>query len=70
MKPKKALQIGMPARVHRTRSYYPHLRGEVGTIIQEYGDASHRVFEVRFPDGSTKLFWDYQLEEVEPHSIN
>ena len=39
-------------------------RGAVGTIKKRYGVPEYTAFEVLFPDGRTKLFWEHQLEEA------
>lgn len=41
-----------------------HRQGSVGTIKKRYGTPDDRAFEVLFPNGQTRLFWDHQLEEV------
>jgi len=42
-----------------------YLRGWVGEIKQSYGDASYAVFEVRFSNEQTELFWPADLEIAE-----
>ena len=42
----------------------PSLQGARGTIQKRYGVPEYTAFEVLFPDGRTKLFWEHQLEEV------
>jgi hypothetical protein len=46
----------------------PSLQGSVGTIKKRYGIPEYTAFEVLFPDGRTKLFWEHQLEEAEESS--
>ena len=40
------------------------LQGSLGTIQKRYGVPEYTAFEVLFPDGRTKLFWEHQLEEA------
>ena len=61
-------QVGMRVRVQADYRD-PQRRGSVGTIQKRYGVPEYTAFEVLFPDGQTKLFWEHQLEEVrEPSS--
>ena len=46
----------------------PHLQGALGTIQKRYGIPEYTAFEVLFPDGRTKLFWEHQLEEAKEPS--
>jgi hypothetical protein len=39
------------------------VQGSIGTIKKRYGVPEYTAFEVLFPDGRTKLFWEHQLEE-------
>jgi hypothetical protein len=38
-------------------------RGKVGTVVGCYGGGEHRAVDVRFPDGTQRLFWPQDLEE-------
>lgn len=59
---KRVLQTGSRVRVHEAHD--PHLRGRVGTIERQYGEIHYAVFEVRFDDGRSELFWHYELSEA------
>ena len=38
-------------------------RGMVGTVVGCFGGEEYRAVDVRFPDGSQRLFWPQDLEE-------
>jgi hypothetical protein len=59
------LRIGTKVRVQEEYSRNLYLRGWVGEIKQSYGDASYAVFEVRFSNEQTELFWPADLETAE-----
>lgn len=59
---KRVLQTGSRVCVHEAHD--PYLRGRVGTIKRHYGDIDYAVFEVRFDDGRSELFWHYELSEA------
>jgi hypothetical protein len=42
-----------------------HRQGRVGRINKCYQVPDYEAFEVVFPDGQTKLFWEHQLERAE-----
>ena len=67
MKPEEA-SVGMRVRVKKAYRK-PQLRGAVGTIVQSYGHPDCVALEVRLADGSSQLFWDHELEEVEEPSV-
>ena len=46
----------------------PSVQGSIGTIKKRYGVPEYTAFEVLFPDGRTKLFWEHQLEEAKEPS--
>jgi hypothetical protein len=48
----------------------PSLHGAFGTIQKRYGVPEYTAFEVLFPDGRTKLFWEHQLEEAREPSLH
>lgn len=39
-------------------------RGMVGRVVGCYGGEEHMAVDVRFADGSCRLFWPEDLEEV------
>jgi hypothetical protein len=39
-------------------------RGLVGRIVSRYGGEEYMAVDVRFPDGSRRLFWPEDLEEL------
>ena len=39
-------------------------RGLTGTISGRWGDPEYLALDVRMEDGSSRLFWHYELEEV------
>ena len=59
---KRVLQTGSRVRVHEAHDSY--LRWRIGTIARHYGDINYAVFEVRFDDGRSELFWHYELLEA------
>ena len=40
------------------------LRGMRGRIIQRWGHPEYLALDVRLEDGSSSLFWHYELEEA------
>jgi hypothetical protein len=40
------------------------LRGLTGRIIERWGHPEYLALDVRMKDGSSSLFWYYELEEV------
>jgi hypothetical protein len=46
------------------KDHDPYLRERVGTITRHYGDINYAVFDVRFDDGRSELFWPYELLEA------
>jgi hypothetical protein len=57
------VQIGMLVRVNE-RDRNPHLRGQVGTVKQRYGNDSYAAFEVLFWGKILELFWHHELEDA------
>lgn len=39
-----------------------HLRGQVGTISKRWGDPHYAALDVLLDNGTSQLFWHYQLE--------
>ena len=39
-------------------------RGLMGTISGRWGDPEYLALDVRMEDGSSRLFWHYELEEI------
>ena len=56
-------RIGLRVQVregHRSQ----HLRGKMGTVKHTWGDPHYLALDVRLDDGSEKLFWHHELEEI------
>ena len=56
-------QIGKQVRV-RADHRSPTLRGLVGTIEKRWGNPDHIALDVLLDDGTLKLFWHHELEEI------
>ena len=64
MKPMELEAARVGTRVQVQLDYgEPSVQGSIGTIKKRYGVPEYTAFEVLFPDGRTKLFWEHQLEE-------
>ena len=63
----EAARVGMRVQVQLDYGE-PSVQGAVGTIKKRYAVPEYTAFEVLFPDGRTKLFWDHQLEEAREQS--
>ena len=46
-----------------------HRQGAVGRIRKCYQVPNYEAYEVLFPDGQTKLFWEHQLEGAKESSL-
>jgi hypothetical protein len=55
--------IGARVRVGE-RGLRSELRGLTGRIIERWGHPEYLALDVRMEDGSSSLFWHYELEEV------
>ena len=56
--------IGMRVRVredHRSAQLW----GETGTIENRWGNPDYVALDVVFDDGSSQLFWHYELEMID-----
>jgi hypothetical protein len=55
--------IGARVRVGE-RGLHSELRGLRGKIIERWGHPEYLALDVRLEDGSSRLFWRYELEEA------
>lgn len=67
------VRVGIQVRVlldyRDTHREAAHRQGQLGTVKKRYGTPEYAAFEVSFPDGTSELFWDHQLQEAkEPSS--
>lgn len=44
---------------------FEDLRGQMGTITKRWGDPAYAALNVLLDDGTSRLFWHYQLEGVD-----
>ena len=56
--------IGMRVRV-REDLRSTQLRGETGTIEHRWGNPDYVALDVVLDDGSSQLFWHYELEIID-----
>ena len=57
--------IGKRVRVRQDTHLYPPLSVSVGTIAKRWGNPSYLALDVLLDDGSRKLFWFHELEEID-----
>jgi hypothetical protein len=57
-------RVGKMVRV-RGEWYEPELRGVVGSVLRCYGEPEYLALEVISKDSRTRLFWHYEVEEIE-----
>ena len=57
--------IGKRVRVREVTRESPSLSASVGTIEKRWGDPSYTALDVLLDDGTLKLFWHHELEEVD-----
>ena len=56
--------IGKRVRVRESARPGPTLSASVGTIERRWGDPSYTALDVLLDDGSLRLFWHHELEEI------
>ena len=56
--------IGKRVRVREVTPQSPTLSASVGTIKKRWGDPSYTALDVLLDDGTLKLFWHHELEEI------
>jgi hypothetical protein len=56
--------IGKRVRVREVTRQSPTLSASVGTIERRWGDPSYTALDVLLDDGTLKLFWHHELEEI------
>jgi hypothetical protein len=56
-------QIGASVRVSDS-GLHSDLRGLRGTVSGLWGHPEYLALDVRMEDGSSELFWHYELEEI------
>jgi hypothetical protein len=57
-------QVGKRVRVRKDH-HTAELRVREGTITKRWGNPSHTALDVLLDDGSSQLFWYYELEQVD-----
>jgi hypothetical protein len=57
-------RIGKRVRVREVARPWPTLPASVGTIKKRWGDPSYTALDVLLDDGTQRLFWHYELEEI------
>jgi hypothetical protein len=57
--------VGKRVRVRERAHLGPTLSASVGTIKERWGDPVYTALDVLFDDGSLRLFWHHELEEVD-----
>jgi hypothetical protein len=57
-------RVGERVRVREAPLLRPVLPASVGTIAQLWGDPAFPALDVLLDDGSLRLFWHHELEEV------
>ena len=57
-------RVGKRVRVRKDRRT-ASLRDREGTIVKRWGDPSYTALDVLLDDGTTQLFWYYELEQVD-----
>ena len=57
--------IGKRVRVREVTRESPSLSASVGTIEKSWGNPSYTALDVLLDDGTLKLFWHHELEEVD-----
>lgn len=61
----KEARIGKRVRVREGARPRPTLPAPVGTIEKSWGDPSYPALDVLLDDGSLRLFWHHELEDVD-----
>ena len=56
--------IGKRVRVREVTRQSSTLSASVGTINKRWGDPSYTALDVLLDDGTLKLFWHHELEEI------
>jgi hypothetical protein len=56
--------IGKRVRVRESACPGPTLSASVGTIERRWGDPSYTALDVLLDDGSLRLYWHHELEEI------
>ena len=56
-------RIGVRVRVGES-GLRPELRGLMGRISARWGHPEYLALDVRLEDGSSQLFWHYELEDA------
>ena len=56
--------IGKRVRVREVTRQSPTLSASVGTIERRWGDPSYTALDVLLDDGSLRLYWHHELEEI------
>jgi len=56
--------IGKRVRVCEVARQSPTLPASVGTIKKRWGVPSYTALDVLLDDGTLKLFWHHELEEI------
>ena len=56
--------VGKRVRVREVARPWPTLPASVGTIKKRWGDPSYTALDVLLDDGTLKLFWHHELEEI------
>ena len=64
MRSEEAL-IGKRVRVREVTRQSPTGSASVGTIKKRWGDPTYTALDVLLDDGTLKLFWHHELEELE-----
>lgn len=59
------VRTGKRVRVREGARPRPTLPAPVGTIEKSWGDPSYPALDVLLDDGSLRLFWPHELEEVD-----
>jgi hypothetical protein len=56
---------GLSVRVSSSSGSAQKQNGKVGTVVHIYGNPSYVAVDVAFDDGSSDLFWHYQVDNHE-----
>ena len=56
--------IGKRVKVREVTRQSPTVPASVGTIKKRWGDPSYTALDVLLDDGTLKLFWHHELEEI------
>ena len=56
---------GLSVRVSSSSGSAQKQNGKIGTVVHIYGNPSYVAVDVAFDDGSSDLFWHYQVDNHE-----